>query len=147
MVRVPSVAARPLTALAAGACLVSGAVAYPAVASGARAAHHPTVTVQASDFRFCAAGSTPCLPNADGTTTVKVGTRVVWTYADTACDAVVPCPGHDVVFSKGGGETKLVKADGAKIFSMLFRRPGRFNYFCSAHQSFGMTGTIVVTRH
>jgi hypothetical protein len=126
------------------AAVVAVGFIVPAQADAAR----KTVSLQASDFRFCAAGTAPCLPSDSGNkTTVKVGTRVVWTYTDRACDAVLPCPGHNVLFSKGGGTGRFVKTDGKRIFSMVFRKAGTYSYFCSAHQSFGMTGSIVVTRH
>ena len=120
------------------------AAALPAAAAG----HHPPppVSLQAANFRFCATGST-CLPERDDNhvTTVPVGTRITWTYQDTACDLVVPCPGHNVVFTNGRGNRTLVKTDGGVILRMTFTRPGTYSYYCSAHKTFGMTGTIVVT--
>jgi plastocyanin len=98
----------------------------------------PQVKVQASDFQFCASSST---------TTVKRGTRVTWVYTDYACDAVVPCPGHNVIFANGSGEKKLYKAQGVTMFSMVFRKAGTYSYWCGAHKSFGMVGTVVVTKH
>lgn len=130
------------------AAAVTVALACGAVLPGAAAtaAAPSPVTVQADNFRFCSGGAAGCLPTDTGfTTTVPVGSAVRWVYTDTACDAVAPCPGHNVVFSGGGGSTRLVKADGATIFTEVFTRPGRYSYFCSAHQSFGMTGTVVVT--
>jgi len=113
--------------------------------------HHapPPVTLQADDFRFCAASASACLPERDdnNVTTVPVGTRVTWVYTDRACDVVAPCPGHNVVFAKGFGSKRLVKTEGALIYRTTFTRAGRYSYFCTFHQSFGMTGTIVVTRH
>jgi plastocyanin len=116
--------------------------------AGASAKNPPPVTVQASNFRFCASSATTCVPERDDnySLTVPVRTKVTWVYQDQACDAVVPCPGHNVVFARGGGSSKLVKSDGAVVFSMVFRKAGTFSYFCSAHQSFGMTGTVVVTK-
>ena len=107
----------------------------------------PPVKVQAGDFQFCASSAAACTPNDSSTTTVKKGTRVTWVYTDHACDVVVPCPGHNVIFANGRGETKLYKAQGATMFSMVFRRPGTYSYWCGAHKSFGMVGTIVVTKH
>jgi plastocyanin len=51
-----------------------------------------------------------------------------------------------VVFTNGGGNKTLIKKQGAVLLRMTFSRPGRYSYFCTAHQSFGMTGTVVVTR-
>ncbi|MDQ1697928.1 MAG: Copper binding protein plastocyanin/azurin family [Frankiaceae bacterium] len=134
----------PRIATAAVLC-VAAAGSAPVLAQGA-AVHHRTVALQADNFRFCAASAAACLPTDSGnTTTVKVGTRVSWTYTDTACDVIVPCPGHNVIFAKGGSK-KLVKSDGARIFSMVFRRAGTYDYFCSAHEPFGMTGAVVVKR-
>jgi hypothetical protein len=133
--------------LTIAAALVMVAIGIPA---GAATRHAPRpVSLQASDFRFCAASASACLPERDdnNVTTVPVGTRVTWTYTDRGCDVVVPCPGHNVVFTKGFGSKRLVKTDGAVIYRMTFTRAGRYSYFCTAHQSFGMTGTIVVTKH
>jgi len=117
--------------------------------ASARPKPPPPVALQAANFRFCAAGATTCLPERDDgyVTKVRVGTTVTWVYQDKACDAIVPCPGHNVVFSYGGGSTALVKRDGARILRMTFSRTGTYSYYCGAHKSFGMTGTIVVTRH
>jgi plastocyanin len=116
------------------------------VTAGAAPAAARTARMQASNFKFCPASAPACTPADDGALTVKVGTRVVWVYTDHACDAVVPCPGHNVVFANGSGSRKLVKQQGAVVFSGVFKHPGTFHYVCSAHASFGMTGTVVVKR-
>jgi plastocyanin len=107
----------------------------------------PQVKVQASDFQFCAPNAAACAPTDSSTTTVKRGTRVTWVYTDHACDAVVPCPGHNVIFANGSGEKKLYKSQGVTMFSMVFRKAGTYSYWCGAHKSFGMVGTVVVTKH
>ena len=130
---------RPVVALVA--------LAVSTVAGPASAGRPHAVTVQGDNFRFCAASASFCGPTAgDYRLTVPVGTRVRWTYTDTACDVVLPCPGHNVIFTRGGGSSKLVKSDGAVIYSAVFRRIGTFSYYCGAHKQFGMTGTVVVTR-
>jgi plastocyanin len=128
--------------------VVAGAAGLAAVTLPATAATKPapTVRLQASDFRFCPASAPACAPNDDGSITVRAGTRVTWVYADHACDAVVPCPGHNVVFANGRGSTKFVRTQGAVIFSGVFNHPGRYSYWCTAHKSFGMTGTVIVKR-
>jgi plastocyanin len=129
--------------------VASLSLAAPAGSSLATsAASHPlTVRLQASDFRFCAATAPACTPTDSGLTTVKVGTRVEWTYTDHACDVLVPCPGHNVVFrGRVGGRRTLVKTEGAVIWRTTFTRPGTFSYVCTAHSGFGMTGRVVVTR-
>jgi hypothetical protein len=99
--------------------------------------------VQANDFRFCAASAPLCTPADSGyTLTVPAGTEVTWVYADNECDIVVPCPGHNVTFTDVAGKT--IKSDGATLLSRVFTKPGTYDYFCSIHQSFGMTGTVVV---
>jgi len=136
---------KPTWALLAAAALATATVATSATASPSAATR--TVRLQASDFRFCAASAAACNPTSgDAVTTVKVNTRVTWVYTDHACDAVVPCPGHNVVFANGRGARKLIKTQGAVIWSGVFNRPGRFHYVCTAHSSFGMTGTVVVKR-
>src|SRR4051794_29055708 len=121
------------------------AAAAPLTAGAAPAAAH-TTRMQASNFKFCPASAPACGPTDDGTLTVKVGTRVTWVYTDYACDVIAPCPGHNVVFANGFGSRKLVKQQGAVVFSGVFKHPGTFHYVCSAHSSFGMTGTVVVKR-
>ena len=106
----------------------------------------PQVKVQASDFQFCAGGAAACTPTDSSTTTVKRGTRVTWVYTDHACDVIVPCPGHNVIFANGSGEKTLYKTQGATLFSMVFRKAGTYSYWCGAHKSFGMVGTVVVTK-
>jgi len=140
---------RHVLTLLAALALAAGVV--PASAAQQAASRKPPrpVSLQASNFRFCAASASLCLPERDDATVtmVRVGTRVTWTYTDHACDALVVCPGHNVVFTNGKGSPKLVKGQGHVIARMTFTRPGRYSYFCTAHQSFGMTGTIVVTKH
>lgn len=140
---------RHVPTLLAALALTAGAVPASAAAQQAAARKPPPpVSLQASDFRFCAASATACLPERDDNTvtTVPVGTRITWTYTDHACDAVLPCPGHNVVFTNGKGSRKLIKTEHGVIARMTFTRPGRYSYFCTAHQSFGMTGTIVVKK-
>jgi plastocyanin len=132
--------------LGASSLLVAVVGATAATATPTLPTRIPTVHIQASDFRFCPSSAPACTPADSGVTTVKRGTRVTWTYTDYACDAVVPCPGHNVVFANGRGARRLVKAQGATIYTAVFTRPGRYAYVCTAHSSFGMTGTVVVTR-
>lgn len=135
---------RLVMAVGAAATLAVGAM--PA---GATTKTPKPVTIQVANFRFCASSATTCVPEQDDnySVTVPLLTKVTWIYQDKACDAVAPCPGHNVVYAGGGGSSKLVKADGAVVFSMVFRKAGTYSYYCSAHQSFGMTGKVVVTKH
>jgi len=111
---------------------------------GPASAATPTVKLQANNFRFCAASAPGCTYFDSGyTTTVAPGTKVTWTYTDVECDVILPCPGHTVTFGAKLGSA-LVKHEGALIFSLVFRRPGTYSYFCKIHASFGMTGKIVV---
>jgi hypothetical protein len=138
---------RRLVMIAVGLMAVVGA-AMPAVAKPKTPPPPPPLTIQVDNFRFCASSASACVPEQDDnySATVPVGTKVTWIYKDTACDVVVPCPGHNVVFTKGGGSNKLIKSDGAVVFSQVVKKIGTFSYFCSAHQSFGMTGTLVVKK-
>ena len=126
----------------------AAAVAVGAVPAGATTRPPKPVTIQVANFRFCSSAATTCVPEQDDNyaVTVPLRTKVTWIYEDKACDAVAPCPGHDVVYAGGGGSSKLVKTDGAVVFSMVFRKAGTYSYYCSAHQSFGMTGKVVVTK-
>jgi plastocyanin len=97
----------------------------------------PTVTVgPGGNFRF-----------DPETITVHVGDTVRWRWASS---------GHNVVSGTGGS------ADGTfcspnnqncgsaplpgsgTTYEHTFNNAGTFPYFCSAHQSFGMTGMVVV---
>jgi plastocyanin len=130
-----------LIGLLIGANLLAGAAAVGAPSAG-RAAP-VTVQMQASDFRFCAAAAAACTPLDTGSVTVPVGSTVVWTYTDHACDAVVPCPGHNVQVT-GGQKGQTLKREGAVLLSETFDRPGTYAYICSIHAQFGMTGTVIV---
>ena len=123
----------------ATSCVLLNLASPASPASGATGA----VGVQANNFRFCSAGSVACTPTDSGTvTTVPTGTTVTWTYPDTACDAVVPCPGHNVTFKDAAGKT--IKADGQVLLTRTFTAPGSYPYQCTIHVGFGMTGTVVV---
>src|SRR5690349_10694678 len=102
-----------------GVALLVGAGA--SVPAHARPKAPPPVTIQTSLFRFCSPAEPTCVPQRDDnfTSTVRVGTRVTWTYDDRGCDLLPVCPGHDVLFVKGGGRSTPVKKDGAVIYSMV----------------------------
>jgi plastocyanin len=119
-------------------------VAAAALLSPATARAATTTAVQADNFRFCAGTAPVCLPTDTGfSVTVAAGDSVAWTYTDTACDLVALCPGHNVTFADGGGAT--MKSQGATLLTRTFTKAGTFNYTCTIHASFGMTGVIVVT--
>jgi hypothetical protein len=103
-----------------------------------------TVAVQASSFRFCADGSSPCLPiTGSDTRTITAGDTVRWIYRDQACDVISPCPGHNVTFDDGvKGAT--IKKQGADLLSRTFTTAGTYNYVCTVHSAIGMVGVVVV---
>ncbi len=69
------------------------------------------------------------------TLTITAGDTVTWTNTTTT--------GHNVVSSTGAwSPSALFTSPGT--FSVTFHTPGNYAYFCSPHQSFGMTGTITV---
>ena len=122
-----------------GLALVALGVAAPATGAGAAGG----VEIQASNFRFCDGAAAMCLPTDTATQTmVPAGTTVTWVYKDTGCDAVVPCPGHNVTFADLAGKT--IKQEGAVLLTRTFTAPGQYAYRCTIHEGFGMTGTIVV---
>lgn len=103
----------------------------------------PKLSMRADNFRFCLMTAAQCLPTDSGNVvTVTPGTTVTWTYTDTACDAVLPCPGHNVRFGATGGKT--IKKDHVTLYRRTFTKPGRYAYQCAIHASVGMTGVIVV---
>lgn len=67
--------------------------------------------------------------------TNNVGDTVVWTNTTTT--------GHNVVSTDSAWDPSplFTRPD---TFSVTFTQPGTYNYFCSPHRSFGMTGAIVV---
>src|SRR5438105_3374098 len=96
-----------LPRLLAVATLVAGALT---VAPDRATAAGP-VTVQANNFRFCGADAAGCTPVDSGfQTTVAPGTQVTWVYRDSECDAIAPCPGHNVTFADAASKT--IKQEG-----------------------------------
>lgn len=112
------------------------------IAGAGRAQADTALDVQANGFRFCAASAAACTPLDNGSFTVNAGTTVTWKYTDTACDALVPCPGHNVTFP--GSTAPTVKTDGAVLLTKTFPTAGRFDYQCTIHAASGMTGTVIV---
>jgi plastocyanin len=111
-----------------------------------------TVRVQTNLFRFCPATSAACTPNnSPSVVYVSPGDTVEWFYNDPGCDAIVVCPGHNVTFADGpssatvkGNTLVPVYPDTPVIFTRTFLAAGTYQYWCSLHRSFGMTGTIIV---
>jgi plastocyanin len=127
--------------------------------AGAAAAVHPAtgaepVLVQANLFRFCEASATACNPSESAElTVVGLGRAVEWIYNDPGCDAVVICPGHNVVFDDGvGGETKKgntldpLYPNRPVLLTRVFDKVGTFPYKCTIHVPFGMTGIVQVVQ-
>ena len=65
--------------------------------------------------------------------TVKVGTRVTWTNHDTTPHTVTS---SDKRFTSSGG------LDTGDQYSVVFDKPGVYEYFCSLHPM--MTGRVIV---
>ena len=123
--------------------VILGAAALTSLSLAPHGAAASTAAVQANNFHFCAADAAACTPADSGfQLTVAAGTQVTWTYRDTECDAVVPCPGHNVTFADAAGKT--IKQEGATLLTRVFDTPGRFEYRCTIHAGFGMTGVVVV---
>ena len=131
------------------------------------AAEGETVNLVMSNFRYCKAA--PCTPADQGylhspqggaipgtdmaVVDVPAGSTVVWTYADSFCDAIPMCPGHMVMLEDGtpGGKTvgTMAKArTGAPTITWkVTGAPGTLiHYFCNVndHWMYGMTGTLRV---
>jgi plastocyanin len=83
------------------------------------------LNIAAADYQF-----TPVTQN------VAVGDRVVWSFDND---------GHTTTSKSGQAESwdSKTKAAGS-TFAKTFTKPGRYQYICVPHQSFGMKGTIVV---
>lgn len=67
--------------------------------------------------------------------TVKVGTKVTWTFSDDAAHNVDPV-----------GASELVKSPDLKngaVYSFTFTKPGMVKYRCGIHNY--MTGSVMVT--
>jgi plastocyanin len=79
--------------------------------------------------------------------TISVGDTVRWTWGSS---------GHNVVSGTGGtadgkfcspsdsGCANAPLSNGGTTYEHTFTQAGTFPYFCAAHVSFGMTGTIKV---
>ena len=67
--------------------------------------------------------------------TVKVGTKVTWTFKDDAA--------HNVEAVGGGEPTKSPDLKDGGTFDFTFTKPGLVNYRCGIHNY--MTGSVMVT--
>ena len=126
--------------------IVPGVLALTAglIAPVADAGTVPKKRVQANYFRFCSYRKDMCTTADEGhRTRVAKGTRVVWIYKDTFCDASAYCPGHNVKVGQHP-RSATVKTEGARIFAMTFNTVGRYYYRCTHHVTQGMTGKVVV---
>jgi plastocyanin len=114
----------------------AGAPTTTTTLPGPTGATLPTVTVgPGGNFRF-----------DPETITVHVGDTVRWRWASS---------GHNVVSGSGGTANGTfcspnnqncgsVLSESGTTYEHTFNNAGTFPYFCSAHQSFGMTGMVVV---
>ncbi|HVL33935.1 MAG TPA: hypothetical protein VM600_10195 [Actinomycetota bacterium] len=146
-----------------------GLVALLAVVTSAMPARAATVRILVSNYRFCIERPFPCdpldigyVPGPNGaplveqyspitTATIRPGDRVVFVYADAACDALAAlgCVGHDVQFVGGpllprlrAGQkdtAEFVYEGGLAVGTVL-------PYFCplQGHYQSGMTGALRV---
>jgi plastocyanin len=101
----------------------------PFTAIAALAAASPSLAadfgIGVADYKF-----TPATQN------VAVGDRVVWSFDND---------GHTATSKPGQAESWDSKAKaGGTTFAKTFTKPGRYQYICVPHESFGMKGTIVV---
>jgi plastocyanin len=148
-----------------GFVLTSLAIAV--LPGAAQAAKAPKLQLTISNFRFCKSAS--CTPldvgylrtdtgpvsgtdNPQAAVSVKRGTTVVWTYADSTCNAINGCPGHNIYFENGGAGVKKGFAPankGPKMITVkITQKPGTtIRYFCTVngHYMLGMTGVLHVT--
>jgi hypothetical protein len=140
---------RRVVAVASAVVALAGS-SVPVLAQS-RAASHPSTTtpvvrLQANSFYFCKYSASSCSSSdTNFRTRVVVGTKVKWFYKDSECDAIAVCPGHNVKV-KGHPKSATVKTEGTLIKAMVFKSVGTFSYWCTHHQSMGMTGRIVVTK-
>ena len=72
------------------------------------------------------------------TTTIAAGDTVEWVWASS---------GHSTTRTGTPPTWDSGVQQGPFTFSVTFPDPGRFDYFCIPHQSFGMTGTIDGAHH
>jgi len=119
-----STAAAGVLVLALAGCGKDDSTAAPKSSEGAAAPANQTDKIEVKDFSFKPASAT-----------VKAGTTVTWSFADSAAHNIDPV---------GGTEPKKspdLKAGATYTFT--FAKPGTYNYRCGIHNS--MTGTVVVT--
>ena len=70
--------------------------------------------------------------SGNSSTTINVGDTVTWVWASG---------GHSTTSADGLWDSGVLSGGS---FSHTFNSPGTFNYFCTPHRTFGMTGTVVV---
>jgi plastocyanin len=125
--RLPRLAAAAVLVAALAAC--GGGSTKPAADTSATtagaAAGTATDKVEVKDFAF--------KPKA---ITVKAGTTVTWTFADSADHTVASKTGESDI-------PESPKLTGGKTYTHTFAKAGSFAYLCTIHNS--MTGTVVVT--
>jgi plastocyanin len=107
----------------------------------------PTTMPAGPQTRTVMVGSGRGFSFAPANLTVHVGDAVRWTWGSS---------GHNVVSGTGGnadgrfcspsdsGCANAPLSNAGKTYEHSFMQAGTFPYFCSAHVSFGMTGTIKV---
>lgn len=145
---------------------VLASVATLALPCAANAAQPHKLNLAISNFRFCMAA--PCAPldigylrtnsgpvsgsdNPNAVISVKRGTTVVWKYADSTCNAISGCTGHNIWFENGGVGVKkgAVPSNSSKTITVrITQKPGTtIRYFCTVngHYMIGMTGILHVT--
>ena len=133
------------------------------------AAADSSVHLVMSNLRFCR--EAPCLPSDQGyvrnpgggavpgtdnpaaIVDVPSGATVVWTYADSMCDAFPICPGHMVMIEDGTADGRQVGMAEARkgpttVTYRVTEPPGTLiHYFCNVnhHDQFGQTGILRVS--
>jgi plastocyanin len=121
--------------LALGACsaTATGAPGADSTAPAASAAGAPAASSAGSPASAAAdAVSIANFAFSPSTITVKVGSSVTWTNADTAA--------HTVTADDGSFDSKSL--DPGKTFSTTFAKAGTFAYHCTIHTT--MTATVIV---
>jgi len=111
--------------VALGACGSDSPKSDGAPGKSAPAGGATTDQIEVKDFAF-----------KPGSATVKVGTKVTWTFKDDAA--------HSIEAVGGGAEpTKSPDLKGGGTYSFTFTKPGAVSYRCGIHNY--MTGTVMVT--
>jgi plastocyanin len=109
----------------------------PVPSEGGSPTSAPATTAPPAKPNSVLAAGTSFTPNS---LTVKAGTKVTWTAQTGEAHSVTS--GEP---SKADPTGQMNAPIGFTTYSVTFKKPGTYKYFCQPHGTLGMVGEIVVT--